>query len=82
ERTEWWHGRIVAGLASYWVYQHVGNLSVEERAKDEIWQQVVAHDGPGEVDLSRTLDDFAERVDAEPETYRWSYARDLEGSRL
>ena len=27
EATSWWHGRIVAGLASYWVYQHLGNLS-------------------------------------------------------
>ncbi|WP_156384210.1 alkaline phosphatase D family protein [Marmoricola sp. Leaf446] len=82
EQTEWWHGRIVAGLASYWVYQHVGNLAAEDRAKDEVWQQVTAHDGPDELDLSSVLDGFAERVDAEPETYRWSYARDLEGSRL
>ena len=82
EQTDWWHGRIVAGLASYWVYQHVGNLSVEQRAADEVWQLVVAHDGPDELDLSATLDAFAERVDAEPETYRWSYVRELEGSRL
>ncbi len=80
--TEWWHGRIVAGLASYWVYQHVGNLSVEARARDEVWQQVVAYDGPDELDLGATLDAFADRVDAEPESYRWSYARDIEGSRL
>ena len=39
EQTDWWHGRIVAGLASYWVYQHLGNLSAEERADDEIWQR-------------------------------------------
>ncbi|HEY5858728.1 MAG TPA: alkaline phosphatase D family protein, partial [Actinomycetota bacterium] len=26
EATSWWHGRIVAGLSSYWVYQHLGNL--------------------------------------------------------
>lgn len=25
--TPWWHERIVSGLASYWVYQHLGNLS-------------------------------------------------------
>ena len=34
EATSWWHGRIVAGLASYWVYQHLGNLSPQERAED------------------------------------------------
>ena len=23
----WWHDRVVGGYASYWVYQHLGNLS-------------------------------------------------------
>ena len=82
DATEWWHDRIVAALSSYWVYQHIGNLSPEERAKDEIWQQVLAHDGPDELDLSDVLDSFAERVDEEPSSYRWSYARDITGSRL
>ena len=39
----WWHERIVGGLASYWVYQHLGNLSPEERAADEIWQRIADH---------------------------------------
>ena len=26
EATDWWHERVVAGLGSYWVYQHLGNL--------------------------------------------------------
>ena len=82
EATSWWHGRIVAGLASYWVYQHLGNLSAAERAEDEVWQRVVAHTGPEELDLSDVLDAFADRVDSRPDTYRWSYARDLNGSRL
>ncbi|GAB3664771.1 alkaline phosphatase D family protein [Nocardioides korecus] len=84
-QTSWWHGRIVAGLASYWVYQHLGNLSAEQRAQDEIWQRVVAHrdsDARDELDLSEVLDAFAERVDADPTAYRWSYVRELEGSRL
>jgi hypothetical protein len=33
EPTSWWHERIVAGLASYWVYQHLGNLSPQERGQ-------------------------------------------------
>ena len=40
EATEWWHERIVSGLASYWVYQHLGNLSPAARAEDEIWQRI------------------------------------------
>ena len=83
ERTSWWHGRIVAGLSSYWVYQHLGNLSPQERADDEIWQKVVAaEDDPEELDLSDTLDEFAARVDKQPDGYRWSYVRDLGTARL
>jgi hypothetical protein len=82
ERTDWWHGRIVAGLASYWVYQHVGNLSAGERAEDEIWQLVAAHEGDEELDLSEVLDRFADRVDQQPASYRWSYSREINGSRL
>jgi hypothetical protein len=74
EATDWWHGRIVGGLASYWVYQHLGNLSPAARAEDEVWQRVVA----GQRDLTETLDAFADRVDQRPETYRWSYSRDFD----
>jgi hypothetical protein len=82
EATQWWHGRIVAGLASYWVYQHLGNLSAAERAQDEIWKVVAAHDGEAELDLTEVLDRFADRVDREPASYRWSYSRELNGTRL
>jgi hypothetical protein len=82
EATDWWHGRIVAGLVSYWVYQHLGNLTPAERAEDEVWKRVVAHVDDDELDLSETLDAFAERVDQRPETYRWSFAREIGGSRL
>jgi hypothetical protein len=80
--TDWWHDRVVAGLASYWVYQHLGNLSPDERAQDEVWKRVLAHDGTEELDLSQVLDDLAERVDQEPSSYRWSFARELGGCRL
>jgi hypothetical protein len=82
EATSWWHGRIVAGLASYWVYQHLGNLSPSERAEDEIWQRVRTHTGPDEPDLTAALDAFADRVDREPRTYRFSYRRDFGDIRL
>src|SRR5690606_1070764 len=80
----WWHGRIVAGLGSYWVYQHLGNLSVAERAEDELWCELARRReaGDGEADLTDAVDAFAERVDQQPETYRWSYARDFGASRL
>ena len=83
EALPWWHDRIVAGLGSYWVYQHLGNMSPEARASDELWQQIrPAADRGDDRDFGELLDAFAERVDRYPHTYRWSYARDIGGSRL
>jgi phosphodiesterase/alkaline phosphatase D-like protein len=78
EATDWWHDRVVGGLAAYWVHQHLGNLAPEERAVDELWRRVTAYDGPGELDLSDALDALADRADQRPETYRWSYSRDFD----
>jgi PhoD-like phosphatase len=78
EATTWWHDRIVGGLASYWVHQHLGNLAPEERAADELWKRITAYDGPGELDVSDALDALADRADQHPETYRWSYSRDFD----
>ena len=95
EATSWWHERIVSGLGSYWIYQHLGNLSPDERAKDELWQAVrggsasgpageasSAGEPAGEVDITAALDAFAERADQDPTTYRWSYTRDIDDVRL
>jgi phosphodiesterase/alkaline phosphatase D-like protein len=83
EAKPWWHDRIVAGLASYWVYQHLGNLSPEERANDELWQLATAESEHGdEADLGSAIDTFADRCDREPAHYRWSYCRDFDDVRL
>ncbi len=82
EKTEWWQERIVSGLASYWVYQHLGNMSPDERAADEIWQLVMSHDDDGEIDLSASLDDLADRANQHPEAYRWSFSREFTDARL
>lgn len=82
EATSWWHGRIVAGLSSYWVYQHLGNLSPQERATDTIWQLIAGHGGEAELDLSAELDRFADRADQDPVSYRWSFCRDFGDTRL
>ncbi|WP_242494922.1 alkaline phosphatase D family protein [Nocardioides zhouii] len=78
ESTSWWHGRIVAGLGSYWVYQHLGNMSPAERRQDELYAQVLAHAGDDGYDFGPIIDAFAERVDEEPQTYRWSYTREFD----
>lgn len=82
EATSWWHERIVAGLSSYWVYQHLGNLSPQDRHQDAIWQRIEQHRGEEELDLSVDLDSFADRADQVPESYRWSFCRDFGDIRL
>src|SRR4051794_224781 len=74
EATDWWHERIVAGLGSYWVHQHLGNLGPQHRAEDELWQRVAAHDGAGELDLTDDVDRLADRADQQPDSYRWSFS--------
>ncbi len=82
-KLSWWPARIQGGLASYWVYQHLGNLSPAERAKDEIWSQIVAAQEAGEHrDWGDVLDAFAARADEHPDTYRWSFVRDIGATRV
>ena len=80
QRTTWWQHRIVSGLASYWIYQHVGNLSRSEREADPVWHDVVAVGRDG--DAGEVLDELATRADADPGAYRWSYHRDVGATRI
>jgi hypothetical protein len=77
----WWQSRIVGGLGSYWIYQHAGNLSVDERAKDPLLAEMIAANKDGG-DAGAVLDDFAAKADARPDHNRWSFARDIGGIRL
>ncbi len=72
----WWHGRITGGLASYWVYQHLGNLSPRELAANETWRAIQdLSAGDPTADAEPMLRRMAELADAEPATIRWSFAR-------
>lgn len=73
----WWRRRIVGGLGSYWIYQHLGNLPPHERATDPLYAAIREAEDGGEL-----LDAFAERADQQPGTARWSYAQDFGGTRL
>ncbi len=78
DRKPWWHERIVGGLASYWIYQHLGNLGPAARAEDPLWQRIVSHAGEDELDITGPLDELAELADQRPDSYRWSFARDFD----
>jgi hypothetical protein len=78
ERLPWWPKRIQGALGSYWVYQHLGNLSREERARDELLAALREHDGDG----GALLDAYADRAYHDFDSVRWSYARDIGRTRL
>jgi PhoD-like phosphatase len=75
--TGWWDERIVGGLATYWIYQHMGNLTPEHLARDELYARLRAADDGGPL-----LREFAFRADREVAGTRWSYCRDFGRSRL
>ena len=80
-QQEWWPTRIRAGLASYWVYQHAGNLDPDTLDGDELYRAVTSAEG----DVWPLLEAYAARADAavgEPEGIRWSYRWDLGRTRL
>ncbi|MDQ0683499.1 hypothetical protein QFZ56_002462 [Streptomyces achromogenes] len=75
--TAWWRERVLSGLMSYWVHQHLGNLSPAELATDPLYAAV--RDAPDGTDVLRA---FADRADTDPESVRWSYRRDFGRVRL
>ncbi|MET7534392.1 alkaline phosphatase D family protein [Streptomyces goshikiensis] len=75
--TPWWQVRVLSGLMSYWVYQHLGNLSPAELEADALYGAV--RRSPDGTDELRA---FASSADTDPGTVRWSYRRDFGRSRL
>jgi hypothetical protein len=74
---DWWDPHIVAGLASYWIYQHIGNLAPGNHADDELLQRVQDAD-----DGWPLLEEFARRADRSTSGTRWSFCRDLGDTRV
>jgi PhoD-like phosphatase len=77
----WWNERIVGGFMSYWLYQHIGNLSPRDLDDDELFQKVRRCHTPEE-DAGPLLRDFAFRADRETDGTRWSYCRDVARTRI
>jgi hypothetical protein len=76
-RHDWWDERIAGAGMSYWVYQHLGNLSPAHMRDDEMYTRVREAD-----DAAPLLHEFALRNDRATEGTRWSYCRDNGGVRL
>ena len=80
QKTDWWEERITGALMSYWLYQHLGNLSPAGLAADKTYAAV-----RGEADAEATLRAFAQHADKEADGAKgtmWSYRRDFGPVRL
>lgn len=71
-QKSWWHRRAVGCIASYWIYQHLGNLSPRELAEDDLYQRVRGNQR-GEEELFP----WAHRIQAVGSGTRWSFCRDF-----
>jgi hypothetical protein len=76
-REPWWQRRVEGGIVSYWIYQHLGNLTPAELEQDELYARV-----RGASDAGAHLLEFARRAEHEVEGARWSYHRDWGRVRL
>jgi phosphodiesterase/alkaline phosphatase D-like protein len=81
QRKPWWRERIRSALVSYWVYQHLGNLSPDELASDPEYRKVGEADG----DVWPVLVELADRADTEVDGAkgaRFSFRWDIGNSRV
>jgi hypothetical protein len=76
-RERWWDERIVGAFMSYWLYQHLGNLSPAQLRDDRILADVREADDGGPI-----VREFALRADREVKGRRWSFCRDFGRTRL
>jgi hypothetical protein len=76
-QRSWWHRRATSGLMSYWVYQHIGNLSPQVLDEDDLYRRV-----RGNVHATTELREFAADAATTGSGTRWSFCRDLGGTRV
>ena len=79
-QTRWWQDHVIGGLMTYWLYQHLGNLS-PETVRSEGLLEALGHVDDGQ----QVLRDWA--MQAEEFTpvagrYRFSFVRDIARVRL
>jgi phosphodiesterase/alkaline phosphatase D-like protein len=75
QATDWWEERIAGALMSYWIYQHLGNLSPRRLAENTLYERVRSVP-----DAEPVLRAFAQAADREADGAKgtmWSYRQDL-----
>jgi hypothetical protein len=74
----WWEERVLGAYMSYWIYQHVGNVSPAALVDDRIFCAVQDAEG----DCEELVRDFARRAVREIAGARWSFCRDFGRTRV
>ncbi len=77
-RKDWWRERLIGAYMSYWIYQHLGNLSPKELREDPTLAEVLEHADDAEPVLRRFANQAADEIAAT----RWSFHRDFGRTRL
>jgi PhoD-like phosphatase len=70
----WWQGRMSGCVMSYWLYQHLGNLSPRVLDEDDLYRRVR---GAAAGEAGEALRDWAEGIAKTGAGTRWSFCRDL-----
>ena len=73
----WWDEQIIGGYASYWIYQHLGNLSPRELDADDLFGKIKVASDAGPI-----LRRFAYETHRGAAGARWSFYRDFGNTRL
>ena len=79
-RKPWWQDHVTGGLMSYWLYQHLGNLSPDEIRSEGMLERFIELG-----DATEALREWAEESEKftpVPGGYRFSFYRDLGPVRL
>jgi hypothetical protein len=71
----WWREHIIGGLISYWIHQHLGNLSPDRIEEEGLLAELLTHDD-AEPALRRWAEE-SEQFTPIPGGYHFSFMRDL-----
>ena len=76
----WWTDHVIGALMSYWIYQHLGNLSPESLREEKLLDRLLQVDDGTDVLREWALE--SERSTPVSGGYRFSYSRDIGRTRL
>ncbi len=79
EREPWYERHVSAGLMAYWIYQHIGNLDLDELEQHDLLAEVRSQGGS---DAGPLLRREMVAADKQASHSRWSFYRDLGKTRL